>query len=265
MKSLSRILLVTLFLLSVLPLMANGQTLAPCDEVVINIFGDQICLSRDEGVLRRYVNGKMMNIFTNQDLTGKLTIQDPLRPILDGADNIYVLDAATNTVIGWDRFLNIHSVTPLDEGIISPVDFTVTSEHDWLIYDDFHGQILQVHSGNGFFTDWGDKPVNGEIKLFALDNMVIIHLKNDSLVRVSDENGTTLNEFPLPKKLNTNNIFPLEELTFALDSDSGIYIWKPKKNILRYLIDLDNVIHVSRYQDNHYLLISQDGEVLTIP
>ncbi len=265
MKLLSRILLLILLLLGTVPIMADILTLAPCDEVAINIFGDQICLSQDEGVLRRYVNGKMMNIFSSRDITGKLSLQDPLRPILDGADNIYMLDVATNTVFGWDRFLNIRSVTPLHEDILSPVAFTVTSEHDWLIYDDFYGQLLQVHSGNGFFADWGDKPVSGDIKLFALDNLVVVYLEDKSLIRICDEKGTTLNEFSLPKTLKINKVFPLENLTFALRAETGIFIWKPENNLLRYLIDLEKVIHVSQYQDNHYLLISQDGEVLTIP
>jgi hypothetical protein len=265
MKIISRTLLLILLLFGALPIMADRLTIAPCDEAVINIFGDLICLSQDEGILRRYVNGNMASIFLSQDIKGKLTLQDPLRPILDGADNIYMLDAATNTIISWDRFLNIHSVTPLHENIISPVDFTVTSEHDWLIYDDFYGQILQVHSGNGFFTDWGDKPVSGDIKLYTVDNLVIIHLEDKNQVRVCDENGTSLNEFLLPQTLKVNKVFPLENLSFALRTESGIFIWKPKNNLLRYLTDLDNVIHVSHYQDNHYLLISQDGEVLTIP
>ncbi len=243
---------------------ADTLYIAPCDEVAINIFGDQICLSQNEGVLRRYVDGKMKNIFSSQNLTGKLTLQYPLRPILDGADNIYMLDAATNTVIGWDRFLNIHSVTPLHEDILSPIDFTVTSEHDWLIYDDFYGQILQIHPGDGFFTDWGDKPVNGEIKLFTLNNLVIVYLESDSLIRICDENGTTLNEFSLPKELKTSKIFPLEDLTFALRSETGIFIWKPEDDLLRYLSDLKNVVYLGQ-QDNSYIMISQQGAVVTIP
>ena len=265
MKRLFKTLLIVLFLLSALPVHADVLTIAPCDEVIVNLFGDQICLSKDEGVLRRYVNGKMLNIFSGQDLMGNLILQDPLRPILDGANNIYMLDAATNTVIGWDRFLNIHSVTPLHEDILSPKDFTITSEHDWLIYDDFYDQILQIHPGENFYTDWGDKPVNDEIRLFSLENQVVVYLENDSLIRICDENGTTLSEHSLPLGLKITKIFPLENLSFALKTDTGIFIWKPENNLLRYLIDLEKVIHVSQSQDNHYLLISQDGEVLTIP
>ncbi|MDZ7820741.1 MAG: hypothetical protein U5N26_02385 [Candidatus Marinimicrobia bacterium] len=93
--------------------MAAGQIpdtlrIAPCDEAALSPFGDIITLSRSGGILRRYQNGKLLNTYSGSRSADKFILQDPVRPVPDGADKIHVLDAANNRVLAWDRFLNLH-------------------------------------------------------------------------------------------------------------------------------------------------------------
>lgn len=264
MKRFFHMFMLSFLFLAVTLSAADTLYIAPCDEVVINIFGDQICLSQNEGKLERYVDGKLQHVYSGQDYANKISLQSPIRPVLDGTGEIYVLDDATNTVVAWDRFLNIRSITPLHEDILSPKDFTINSEHDWLIYDDFYGHILQIHPGEGFPANWGDRPVSGNIKLFTIDQQVIVYLEDVKLLRVCGENGTTLKEHHLPDNINISKLFVLNENTFALRSEDGVYIWKPEDDSLRYLSDLEDVVYLGR-QNTSYILISQQGVVVTIP
>lgn len=238
--------------------------IAPCDEAAVNMFGDILCLSREAGTLRSYSNGKLLDIYRGENMPSQPILQDPGRPIFDGADLIYLLDRASNTVLGWNRFLDIHSITPLNDDILSPGAFTVTSEHDWLIYDDFMGQILQVHPGDNFYTRWGDVPVSSDIELFTTGSTVVIFQYDPALLRVCDINGTTLNEYPLPNSLNIERVFPFDDRSFGLANDTGTFIWKPKDASLRYLSDLKDPIYCGR-SGASYILISQKGVVVTIP
>ena len=264
MKRFSLISILSFLFLTIVLNAADTLHVAPCDEVAVTIFGDQICLSQNEGKLLRYVDGKLQSVYSGQDYANKISLQSPVRPVLDGTGEIYVLDDATNTVFSWDRFLNIRTVTPLDKAILSPKDFTINSEHDWLIYDDFYGHILQIRPREGFPSNWGDRPVSGDIKLFSVDQLIIVYLEDKRLLRVCDENGTTLKEYPLPKNINVSKIFILNGKTFGLRSKDGVYIWKPEDTSLRYLSDLKDVVYLGR-QKTSYILISQQGVVVTIP
>lgn len=264
MKRLFLISLWSFLFFAVMLSAADTLYIAPCDEVAINIFGDQICLSQNEGKLERYVDGTLQHVYSGQDYANKIDLQSPIRPVIDGTGEIYVLDDATNTVISWDRFLNIRSITPLHEDILSPKDFTINSEHDWLIYDDFYGHILQIHPGKGFPTNWGDRPVSGNIKLFSIGQQVIIYLEDLKLIRICGENGATLAEYPLPEDLDVIKLFVLDNNTFGLRSKNALFIWKPEDDLLRYLSDQKNVVYLGQ-QDNSYIMISQQGAVVTIP
>ncbi len=243
---------------------ADTLHIAPCDEVAVTVFGDLICLSQNEGKLLRYVDGKLEHVYSGQDYANKISLQSPIRPVLDGTGVVYVLDEATNMIIAWDRFLNIRSITPLHKDIISPKDFTINSEHDWLIYDDFYGYILQIRPGEGFPSNWGDRPVSGNIKLFSVDRFVIVYHEDTKRLRICDENGTTLKEHPLPDKIDVSKIFILNATTFGLRAKDGVYIWKPDDHSLRYLSNLRDVIYLS-HKKTSYVLINQQGAVVSIP
>ena len=148
--------------------------------------------------------------------------------------------------------------------MISPKAFTVTSEHDWLIYDDFNEQIFQVLPGEGFHTTWGDRSVSGNIELSALDHRVIVFLRDKNIIRICDESGTTLKEFTAPKDLKIRRLFPLPDGTFGISSQTGVFIWKPDDASLRYLSDLKNPVYAG-VQNNAYILIDQNGDVIRIP
>ena len=264
MKRFSLISAIIFLLLAVTLNAADTLYIAPCDEVAVNIFGDQICLSQNEGKLLRYVDGKLQHVYSGQDYANKVGLQSPVRPILDGTGEIYILDDAANTVITWDRFLNIRSITPLHKDVISPKDFTINSEHDWLIYDDFYGHILQIRPGEGYPTNWGDRIVSGNVQLFSIDQYVIVYLVDMKLVRICDVNGTTLKEYHLPKDVDISKIFILNRNVFGLRVKDGVYIWKPEDTSLRYLSDLKDVIYLAR-QEASYILVNQQGVVVTIP
>lgn len=248
-----------------LPLSASDTLkIAPCDEAFIGVFDDLITLSRGEGVLRRYKNGILTDRYSGDESSSRPILADPLKPVPGGADNIYILDAATNCVIAWDRFLNIFSVTYLNDEIWSPGAFTVTSEHDWLIYDKFFGQILQVHSGEDLYSLWGDRPISGEIDLIAFERQVLIYLKDQNSIRICNEEGKTLEEWNLPDGLAVSRVFPLPNMSFALCAETGVYIWKPRQTFHRYLSDLKNVV-LCGMSGKSYILVDQEGVVVTIP
>jgi hypothetical protein len=243
---------------------ADTLHIAPCDFVATNIFGEMISLSSEAAVLRRYVNNKLTDTYQSDQRSDQPLLQDPGQPVFDGADRIYLLDMANNTVIGWDRFLNIYSVTDLDDDLISTSAFTVTSEHDWLIYDDFYGQILQILPGEHFHTTWGDKPVSGSIELMTYHDLVIVHQIDPAILRIADVNGTTLKEYDLPQDIDIERLFPLSEKSFALTGSSGVFIWKPQDQSLRYLSDMKNTVYCQKIK-NAYRCISREGVVITIP
>jgi len=264
MKRFSLILILLALVLAISLSASDTLYVAACDEVAVNIFGDQICLSQNEGKILRYVKGELKHVYSGQDYANKVGLQSPIRPILDGTGEVYILDEATNTVITWDRFLNIRSITPLHKNIISPKDFTINSEHDWLIYDDFYGDILQIRPGEGYPTNWGDRTVSGNVQLFSIDQYVIVYLEDTKLVRICDVNGTTLEEYHLPDETDVSKIFILSNHVFGLRAQDGVYIWKPEDKSLRYISNLKNVIYLGR-QLSSYILISQQGVVITIP
>lgn len=243
---------------------ADTLYIEPCDMAAVNIFEEIVCLSQESATLRTYAGDKLRDIYFSDENTSFPILQDPQQPVFDGADKIYLLDRASQIVFGWDRFLNIHSVTKLHDDIISPASFTVTSEHDWLIYDDFYGQILQIMPSENFQSVWGDKPVSGHLDLFSINDYVIIYLKDLSKIRISDVTGTTINEYALPGSIDVERLFPLNETSFALSGSGGVYIWKPLDNSLRYLSDMERIIHCSKI-DNRYRLISQEGVMITTP
>ena len=243
---------------------ADTLYIKPCDMVAVNIFDEIVCLSQESATLRTYTGATLRDIYFSDENTSFPILQDPLQPVFDGADRIYLLDRASQIVFGWDRFLNIHSVTKLNDDIISPASFTVTSEHDWLIYDDFYGQILQIMPSENFHSVWGDKPVNGNLELLSINDFVIIYFKDLSKIRVSDVNGTTVNEYALPGSIDVERLFPLNGMSFALSGPDGVYIWKPLDNSLRYLSDMKHVVHCSKI-DKRYRLISQEGVMIITP
>jgi hypothetical protein len=236
----------------------------PCDEAAINYFGDVITLSRQEGILRRYADGQLKQVFSGKSFSSKLILQNPLRPVHDEPDKIYVMDAAAGTIIAWDRFLNVHAATPLHRDIVSPADFMVTSEHDWLIYDRFQDQIHQIHPNQHFLHRWGDRPVSGDIRMYNVDRHVFIHLIDHQRLRISDDNGRTLHEYDLPDSLLVRRLIPLDMQRSALIVKEGVYIWEPKEETCRFLSPLEDVIYLQA-RNSSYTLISSRGMLITVP
>ncbi len=264
MKLSKRMILLCL-LIGVLPApAADTLQIALCDEAVMNLFGDIITLSRREGSLRRYVDDQLVYVFSGTALSNKLILQEPLRPVLDEPDKIYVLDAATAQIIAWDRFLNVHTTTPLHDDIISPAEFTVTSEHDWLIYDDFYNHIVQIHPNGHFPYRWSDKPVSGDIHLYTIGHYVLLYLKDYRQLRICDNNGTTLSEYLLPDSLDVLRMLPLNMQSVGLVCENGVYLWKPKEKSCRYLSTMQDVIFMHA-EKSSYTLINRQGTVITIP
>ncbi len=243
---------------------ADTLRIAPCDEAVMNLFGDLITLSRSDGALRRYTEGTLKNLYTGKGFGDKIILQDPLRPVLDEPDNIYVLDIAGERIVAWDRFLNVRSVTPLKNGIVSPAEFTVTSEHDWLIYDDFKSEIVQIRPRENTSFPWGDRPVSGEIRLQAIEQGVFLYLKDLRRLRISDVGGTTLKEYALPDSLSVLTVIPLNRTEFGLVCPDGTYLWKPERADCRYLSGLQDVIFL-RAENNSHILINRRGVIVHIP
>lgn len=243
---------------------ADTLQIAPCDEAIMNLFGDIITLSRREGSLQCYVDNQLVYVFSGKGLSNKLILQEPLRPILDEPDKIYVLDVATARIVAWDRFLNVHTTTPLHDDIISPTEFTVTSEHDWLIYDNFYNHILQIHPNEHFPYRWGDKPVSGDIHLYTIGHYVLLYLKDYRQLRICDNNGTTLGEYMLPDSLNVLRVLPLDLQSIGLVCENGVYLWKPNEKSCRYLSIMQDVIFMHA-EKSSYILISRQGTIITIP
>lgn len=235
----------------------------PCDEAVINLFDDIFTLSRSEGTLRRYQKGKLLNMYSGSNSANNIIIQEPVRPVLAGPDKIYLLDAANNRIIAWDRFLNLHSITSLHKDIISASEFTVTSEYDWLIYDDYHQVILQVFPNENYPHRWGDFAVSGDIELHRLGQEVLIYLKERKRVHISDNNGTTLMEYAVPDSLDVQRIFSLGRNVFGLSCESGIYIWEPQKEMCRYLSNMPEPVFMKR-ENKVYTLINRQGLIINI-
>jgi hypothetical protein len=243
---------------------ADTLVIAACDEAVINHFGDIITLSRHDGVLRRYTGGKLENIFSGKSFSSKLILQNPLRPVPDDPDLIYILDAANGRVIAWDRFLNVHSITPLSRNINSPAEFTVTSEHDWLIYDRFNEQILQVHPNQHYLYRWGDKPVSGDLYMFNINQHVLLHLKDMKRLRICDDKGRSIREYDIPDSLQVRRVLSLNIDRIGLVCDDGVHIWEPDKKSCRFISPLGDVVFM-RTEGASHTLISSRGIVVTIP
>jgi hypothetical protein len=243
---------------------ADTLRIAPCDAAVFNGFGELITLSRNTGTLQRYRGDKLLGRYQGSGSGNKIFLQEPLYPVTDDPDRIYLLDASQNTIIGWDRFLNLHSIIPLDGGIVSPADFTINSEHEWLIYDAFRQEIFQVYPGERFFQRWGDRSLSSAIRMHRDNANIIIHLRDRGRLRVCDRNGNTLDEFALPDSLAVSECFPLQRGRYALLCGKGVYVWDPLAGSCRFLSGLEDVIYVHA-GEKHFTLINRKGMVITVP
>lgn len=232
---------------------------------MINGFGEIFTLSKNRHELQRYKDLVLINSFKDNGLGSKLSLEDPLKPISEDPDMIHILDAGTRTIITWDRFLNLHALTPLHQNIISPSAFALTSEHDWLIYDDYREQILQIHSGESFPLTWGSKNYPSDIELFSVKNRVLIHQKYMNILSFADENGKTIKDHILPDSLNIERIFPLNLNEIAILSTQGLFLWKLPEKSLRYLNNTKNVISVDRFSKSSLRVITRDGAINYLP
>ncbi|MDD3095510.1 MAG: hypothetical protein WC372_06255 [Candidatus Neomarinimicrobiota bacterium] len=257
-----RILFALLLLLPALA--ADTLKIAPCDAAMIGDLGDIYTLNRSTRTLYRYRGDRELNRFSESGFGKSVNLQDPLRPLVPEADKILLLDAAANRVISWDRFLNLHSVTPLPEGIVSPAEFTVNAEYDWLIYDAFRQEIYQIRPGEHFLQRWGDRSVNGEIRLYTVDEHIMVFLKDRAVLRYCGHNGKTLAEYLLPDSLNIQDLIPMNAQLTGLICREGVYIWEPQGASCRLLSDLPDVIHI-RYDNKHITLINRHGTIVIFP
>lgn len=242
---------------------ADTLHIAPCDAALMTVFGDVITLDRNTGTLRRYADDKLMMEYRSGS-GNSLILQTPLRPVADAPERIYLLDAALNRIIGWDRFLNLHSVTPLNDDIVSPGDFSINAEHEWLIYDSFRQEIFQVYPGENYLQRWGDRSVSGEIRMYASGEEIIIFLIDRRQLRRCDVNGNTLAEYRIPDSLAVRDCIPLREKHIALLCDAGVYVWDPANDSIRLLSAEPDIIFIHA-GDNRYTLIGSGGLLLRIP
>lgn len=256
----------TLFaLLLLLPaLAADTLKIAPCDAAVIGDLGDIYTLNRGTRTLYHYRGDRELNRFSESGFGKSVNLQDPRQPLAPEADKVLLLDAAQNRVISWDRFLNLHSLTPLPEGIVSAREFAVNTEYDWLIYDAFQQEIFQVRPGERFLQRWGDRNVSGELRLFTVSGNILLFLQDRALLRFCDPNGKTLGEFPLPDSLDIRELIPLNLQFSGLVCGNGVYIWEPRSGRCRFLSDLRDVIYI-RLEKNRYTLINRHGTILILP
>lgn len=257
--------ILTIILLTGLYLFAQNNKIAACDELMINAFGEIITLSNDRNELQRYKNLNLINSFKDDALGSKLSLEDPLKPVSEDPDMIHILDMGNRSIITWDRFLNLHSITALHENIISPSAFAVTSEHDWLIYDDYREQILQIHSGESYPLIWGSKNYSSDIELFSIQERVLIHQKDMNILSIADEDGHTIIDYNMPDSLKIERIFPINLNEIAILSSKGLFLWKLPQNSLRYLSNTKNVISVDRYSKSSLRVITRDGVINYLP
>lgn len=263
MKYLYKILAIVL--LTACFLFAGNNKISPCDEVVINAFGEIFTFSKNRNELQRYKDLVLINSFKDDGLGSKLSLEDPLKPVSEDPDMIHILDMGTRTIITWDRFLNLHAITSLHQTIISPSAFVVTSEHDWLIYDDHREQILQIHSGESYPLSWGNKNYSFGIELFSVQHRVLIHQKYKNILSFSDENGKTLSNHALPDSLKIERIFPLNLNEIVILSSDGLFLWKLPQKSLCYLSNIKNVIHVDNFSTSSLRVITRDGAINYLP
>lgn len=255
---------ILLFLLAALTApAADTLRIAPCNAALMTVFGDLITLERNTGILRRYADNKLLMEYRSGS-GNSLTLQLPLRPVADAPERVYVLDAALNRIVGWDRFLNLHSVTPLNDDIVSPGDFTINAEHEWLIYDSFRQEIFQVYPGENYLQRWGDRSVSGEIRMHAAGDEVVIFLADRRQLRRCDVSGNTLAEYRIPDSLAVRDCIPLREKRIALLCDSGAYVWNPQNDNIRLLSAEPDIIFIHA-GDKRYTLIGSGGVLLRIP
>ena len=244
---------------------AFAQNIGSWDEIAVNSFGELITLSKNRSELGRFRADTLINSFTDNALGTRLSLEDPLKPIIDDPDRIHLLDMGTRSIITWDRFLNLHAITPLHEDIISPTAFTVTSEHDWLIYDEFSELIFQVHAGENYPQEWGVDILSQNIELYALEKKVLIHERDTQTLTLCDENGVTLLQGVFADSLNVFRVFPLTTENIVLSCEKGLFLWKPQDKDLRYLSDIKNPIYIENLNETVFKVITRDGEILYLP
>ncbi len=259
-----RILNITIALLALcFPLFA--QNIGSWDEIAKNSFGELIALSMHRNELGCFRADSLINTFTDNALGAKISLENPLKPVIEDPDRIHLLDTGTRKIITWDRFLNLHTITPLHEDILSPSAFTVSSEHDWLIYDEFREQVVQIHSGEIYPQVWGSKNFAPDIELFSIKDMILIHEKSKNKLIICDNIGNALNEFGIPDSISVSRLFPLTEQGFILTSNNSIFLWKPHSDLLRYLGDIEHVIYVDQPSTSAYRVITRDGAIHYLP
>ena len=241
--------------------MASLDTLeiSPCDEAVVTIFGDLICLSANRGDIVVYSNFNPTATYGRSN-TEKQILLNPAGLSLDEPGSILVLERDSRQILSFDRFLNCRKVLPLPDEIIFPRDFTVTSEHEWLLTDDFNDRIYRFTPESNRVSIWGSGYTAGPANLIRHREAVYVFLKEEKRLRRMSAYGILQKEFFIPDTIPTQFVFPLNNKLFALSGSKGVWLWQPEKNAIQ-ISNLDKVIHVSQ-TDDLIIMIARDGTVL---
>lgn len=242
---------------------ADTLYIEPCDEVVKTGFGDILTLSHDRGEILRYESFKKTASYGGGK-SEKYLLQSPLGLCIDDPGVVYCLDRDQYAIFSWDRALNLRHVIPLAQRVLSPTGFTVTPEHDWLIYDEFSQAIYRLSPESNYYQDWGDRLYSGDVDLMSVGQSVFIFYRDRSLLILAGSEGWTREEYSLPKNLDVHQIFPFNDDQFGLVTPDGVFLWVPKKKILTRITELNKVVYIERRKIG-YLMITRDGMVVSLP
>lgn len=242
---------------------ADTLYIEPCDNVVKTGFGDIFTLSHNQGEITRYESFEKTASYGGEK-SEKYVLQSPLGLCIDDPGTIYCLDRDQYMIFSWDRSLNLHQVIPLDQRVLSPTGFTVTPEHDWLVYDEFSQVIYRLSPESNYYQDWGDRLYSGDVDLMSVGTSVFIYYHDESVLILAGSEGWTREEYTLPKNLDVHRIFPFDDDHFGLASPTGVFLWVPKKKILTQITELNNVVFIEQTK-NGYQMITRDGMVVSLP
>lgn len=241
----------------------NKISIANCDEIIKDNFGNIYTLNISEGTIKKYSkNYELLSQFDSNSGNQSIFVSPKNLNIIE-PDIIYLLDDQKLKILEFDEYLNFIQMIELPEEFTFPNRFMVLSNRDWLIYDEFQRQIYRVKPGENISQPWGDELVkhflNEEVKLSYWNGYIYMLVGKSDKLLIINNNGMVKYNIKMPNKYSIKNILFADLGNIIFTDGKKIFEWELKENNIDTLSNYSNIIFLNKVSNE---MISNRGEIV---